>query len=156
MFYGASVVGVAPDKKSVSPPAKSERECIKLRITTNRTLTAHAHYNGTPCWRCIYVLNRLRGSRWVVGINIWPKNVPVGSLDPFSLPRVTGLTVVLPEYSHSSIDPTGKYLTMNRKKKLLPSIGLIYPFERGTFAAGVLQKWATGRWVVVHSVSIDS
>lgn len=24
MFYGASVVGVAPDKKSVSPPAKSE------------------------------------------------------------------------------------------------------------------------------------
>lgn len=49
MFYGASVVGVAPDKKSVSLPAKSERECIKLRITTNRTLTAHAHYNGTPC-----------------------------------------------------------------------------------------------------------
>lgn len=48
-FYGAGVVGVAPDKKSVSPPAKSERECIKLRITTNRTLTAHAYYNGTPC-----------------------------------------------------------------------------------------------------------
>lgn len=48
-FYGAGVVGVAPDKKSVSPPAKSERECIKLRITTNRTLTAHAYYNGTSC-----------------------------------------------------------------------------------------------------------
>lgn len=24
MFYGANVVGVVPDKKSVSPPAKSE------------------------------------------------------------------------------------------------------------------------------------
>ncbi|KAL2750860.1 hypothetical protein V1477_000963 [Vespula maculifrons] len=35
-------------QKSVRPSAKSERECIKLRITTNRTLTAHAHYNGCP------------------------------------------------------------------------------------------------------------
>lgn len=69
--------------KKVSPRLNQSPECIKLRITTNRTLTAHAHYNGTPRWRCIYVLNRLRGSRWVVGINIWPKNVPLGSLDPF-------------------------------------------------------------------------
>lgn len=61
-------------------------ECIKLRITTNRTLTAHAHYNGTPCWRCIYVLNRLlvahaESSELTSG----PKNTQLGSLEfPFS------------------------------------------------------------------------
>jgi len=50
MLYGASVVEVLPDKKSVSSRwLNQSSECIKLRITTNRTLTAHAHYNGTPC-----------------------------------------------------------------------------------------------------------
>jgi len=36
-------------RRSVGPRWLNQgRECIKLRITTNRTLTAHAHYNGTP------------------------------------------------------------------------------------------------------------
>lgn len=49
MFYGAGVVGVSPDKKvSARWLNQCAPECIKLRITTNRTLTAHAHYNGHP------------------------------------------------------------------------------------------------------------
>lgn len=86
--------GCAPGKKSVSPPAKSERECIKLRITTNRTLTAHAHYNGAPLLK-MYLRTEPAFAAHAESLELTsgPKTSCLGSLDPSFHPTSAGLTV---------------------------------------------------------------